>query len=609
MKRGWLTLVLALVMLCKCQAEPRMESAPSDHIPSETKPTESVGFCEPETLPETILSDSLRVYPLGTDSASGIAFCGPDILLFSGDEKTMLTLLSGNMAVKAETSLSCPVSADDAGVVVTDHGVTYADRNTCQLVFLDRMLTEIRRIPLPADCSTMALSADGLLLYYCTPEALRVLDLETGLDRLIRQMQFPVQNLTGLHGNDTIMQCAVTNSAGYSSTLFLSAENGALLYEAHEETSLQTHGDLYFTTRMDGGYLELISGSAHFGPSILVPPQDFDGILPVLSRHSLVLYSYHDNATLLDYYDLQSGTRPSRAEFPDFIIPRSIQPDPEDNTLWFLYFDRNSQQDMLCAWDLDRSASGDEAQYLQNRWNQRAPDLEGLAQCQALADEISVRHGVRILLWTEAVQILPHDHTLVPEYQVPLIQKRLYELNEILSRYPDGFLEEAASGTSGGLINICLVREISDGVESPASLQFWDRDADTYVALTVGSDVGSHIHRDLFYIINSHVLGNCKVYDDWNSLNPKRFRYGSDSWSEEWLSEGNRYFVDQQSMDSPLEDRARIMECAMTPGQEDIFQSQPMQAKLRKLCLGIRKAFRLESGTYPWEQYLATPLP
>ena len=32
----------------------------------------------------------------------------------------MLTLLSGGMTVKAETSLSCPLSADDGGVAVTD---------------------------------------------------------------------------------------------------------------------------------------------------------------------------------------------------------------------------------------------------------------------------------------------------------------------------------------------------------------------------------------------------------------------------------------------------------------------------------------------------------
>ena len=52
------------------------------------------------------------------------------------------------------------------------------------------------------------------------------------------------------------------------------------------------------------------------------------------------------------------------------------------------------------------------------------------------------------------------------------------------------------------------------------------------------------------------------------------------------------------------------MEYAMLDGQEDLFRSAPMQAKLRKLCLGIREAFHLEAEpvVYRWEQYLNAPL-
>ena len=72
----------------------------------------------------------------------------------------------------------------------------------------------------------------------------------------------------------------------------------------------------------------------------------------------------------------------------------------------------------------------------------------------------------------------------------------------------------------------------------------------------------------------------------------------------------NRYFVDLYSMGYPKEDRARIMEYATLAGQADLFQSAPMQSKLRKLCQGIRKAFDLEKEpvSYLWEQYLETPL-
>ena len=44
--------------------------------------------------------------------------------------------------------------------------------------------------------------------------------------------------------------------------------------------------------------------------------------------------------------------------------------------------------------------------------------------------------------------------------------------------------------------------------------------------------------------------------------------------------------------------------------EESYFQSAPMQAKLRTLCVGIRKAFDLEEKpeVYRWEQYLHEPL-
>ena len=63
-------------------------------------------------------------------------------------------------------------------------------------------------------------------------------------------------------------------------------------------------------------------------------------------------------------------------------------------------------------------------------------------------------------------------------------------------------------------------------------------------------------------------------------------------------------------MSYPKEDRARIMEYAMTSGNAILFESRTMQAKLLTLCQGIRDAFGLKKSpeTFLWEQYLATSL-
>ena len=128
--------------------------------------------------------------------------------------------------------------------------------------------------------------------------------------------------------------------------------------------------------------------------------------------------------------------------------------------------------------------------------------------------------------------------------------------------------------------------------------------------------MAQHLYHELFHIIDTRVLSTCNAYDDWKKLNPKGFSYdiqyasGRSAEGQAFLNPEKRYFVDLYSMCYPKEDRARIMEYAMLDGQEDLFRSAPMQAKLRKLCQGIRKAFYLEAEpvAYRWEQYLDAPL-
>ena len=59
-------------------------------------------------------------------------------------------------------------------------------------------------------------------------------------------------------------------------------------------------------------------------------------------------------------------------------------------------------------------------------------------------------------------------------------------------------------------------------------------------------------------------------------------------------------------MSYPKEDRARILEYAMTPGHSEYFRSPQMQAKLSQLCQGIREAYGLkkQKEAFLWEQYL-----
>ena len=623
MNQKWLVILLAL-LLCGCRNQQTPSETDGVSVPAiaVTEPTVPVGFYAPDSPAEKETGGVIKAFPLGAEDAVGIRFLGEDILLFSGHDLTTLTLLSGDSKyVKAQLQLSCSVQPEDPAVVVDDYGVAYIDHQNRTLFRLNGQLEEVSRIALPEGCGTPALTADRRLLYYCTEDALRVMNLETGLDRLLREMAFPVQELTALHCNDTVLQCRVIYSDGQPHTLFLSADTGVLLHESTEDIPLWTSGDFYTAFHMDGIYPEWLTGTGSCEPQVLIPETEPSLFLPVPELQSMLTYRAEaDGFAQLECYHLESGYRTAQLTVSGLSEPASIQWHPEQNILWFLATDAATGQSTLYAWDLNR-ATTETGTYLQPRCTSEQPDPEGLAQCSAIARRISIKHGVHILLWTEATAFQPWDYTLEAEYQVPLLRRRLEELDAVLSDYPEGFLERAASGTGIGRLSICLVRSINGrpdtgALESAMGLQFWDDKARSYLAITLGPDMAQHLYHELFHIIDSRVLSTSDAYDTWSKLNPKGFSYDprfTTSRSGEgrsYLDPENRYFIDLYAMCYPKEDRARIMEYAMLDVQEDLFRSAPMQEKLRKLCLGIREAFGLEQepDIYRWEQYLDTPV-
>lgn len=624
MNRKWLVLFLAL-LLCGCRNQQAPVNASVVSVPAiaVTEPTEPVGFYDSESTIEHVTGGAIKAFPLGMDDAVGIRFLGDDILLFSGVETTSLTLLSGETRyIKAQLQLPCKVLPDDPAIAIDSHGITFCDFQNQTLITLNHMLEEISRSNLPENSGTVVLSADRQLLYYCTADALRVLDLNTGLDRLLREMAFPSQIPEALHCDDTVLQCRVISDDGIAHTLFFAADTGTLLYESADDLSLWTSGEFYTAFRMDGYYPQWLTGTADSEPQVLILDSEPASILPVPELQSILTYhSSHSSSALLACYQLESGSKTAQQSIPGITDPRSPCREPEENGLWFLGTDASAGQDVLYVWDPESSAVTDTQSYLSPRWTQANPDIEGLAQCSLLAREISGKHGVNILIWADAAASQPWDYTLVPEYQVPLLRRRLEELDAILSHYPEGFLEKAASGTGFGRLSICLVRSINGNtgtgaLDSAMGLQFWDADAHAYLAVTVGPEMAQHLHHELFHIIDTRVLSTCNAYDDWKKLNPKGFSYDPHYLSDRseegqaFLNPEKRYFVDLYSMCYPKEDRARIMEYAMLDGQEDLFGSAPIQEKLHRLCLGIRKAFHLEDEPviYRWEQYLDTPL-
>ena len=626
MKR--LVLVLTVVLfLSGCAAIP----APNTTIPVFTEtyvpiPTESglsplpLGCYDPDSDLESLTGGAVRVFPIEQKDIYGIVPMGEDILVFSGLYSTTLMRLRGETLYIAEAAdLNCSISPDSPCVRVSSAGVTYYDNLMQELVFLSAALEEEKRISLPDEMTGYpALSEDCRFFYYCTGSTVRCLDLETGLDRLIREMSYYHQELAGIHCDGTVLECSVSDGDLNWLTLYLSARTGALIRETKDQITLHTDGTRFFATRYDGKYREMLTGAAGGETSMLHYDDLQSTVHPLMERSAVVLVSASDDSsTTLDYYDLQTGTRRCSLKLPQDQYIWNFRSGTEANVLWFLRNDPQYDCDSICRWDLNQSKIEDDSAYLGDRRSGEAPDWDGISRCQKRAKALSERFGVEILLWTDATGYQPADYSLQPEHRVPLLQQGLDTLETALNRYPEGFMKQASAKG----IRICLVRSITGNpeagvLESAVGLQFWDDRSVPCIAITLGSESEQSIHHELFHIIETKVMGNNSNYDNWEDLNPEGFSYDYDylanlKRSDYELIEGSsRAFIDLYSMSYPREDRARIMEYAITEGHSDYFSTDIMQAKLRRICLGIRGAFGLKKSTetYPWEQYLEESL-
>lgn len=625
MKRLTALTLAALLILCGCAAEPET-TEPAITVPPTAAPTEPAGIYDAASPVEEETGGAVRVYPLPLADTIGIAPMGSDLLLFSGTDTTKLTKFSGDALVaSAAAELPCAITPSSPSVQVGKTYITYYDRPQNALVFLDDGLQEVQRIPMPAAiCGEPALTADLQKAYYCTADALRCLDLETGLDRLVKEMYFSSQTPLALHCDDTVILCDIRDDEGNFSQLYISTDDGRLLYADSGELVLATQGASYFARHRDGAYTELLIGDAEQGPTLLTPHTYGSSAHALLEvgGAALVTENPADSSVQLDYYDLLSGKRTSAITLHGPESLRDFRIAGPQN-LWFLGYDARYGGDVIYRWDLSKTAAADSRSCLSRRYTADDPDMEGLAACRDIADQLSWRYGVQILLWTDATTFEPWDYTLVPEYQIPVIRENLKQLEQFLALYPEGFLQKAAENTTSGRVQICLVRSILGkedavgAVEEAVGLQYWDDNKNTYLCLSVQQEqIARTACHELSHIIDSRVLTFCRAYDDWNSLNPKGFSYDYDYSSylyreDHHLAQGqDRAFIDTYSMTYPKEDRARILEYAMESGNEAYFQSETMQNKLRKLCLGIREGFGLKNSTevFCWEQYLKEPL-
>lgn len=506
-----------------------------------------------------------------------------------------LSFLEEDMSLSAVTQLDGEI----LGLWDTAAGIACYDGTRQQIFYLDRGLTEIRRVTLPQNIPTPpVVSSDGTSIYYTIPGALYRWDLSTGIRQRLKELNTEGLTLVALHREDTLLQC---RQAGQD--LFFQTEDGHLVASHSGDVTLMTRGEEFYAVYPSGLWNAMVYGNVS-GESWGLYPEELSADGYFLPDSGVVITQ---SGQQLKAYDLESGQMRDRLTLEEGHKLHSLHSAADGRVLLLV----DSGRETLCLYWQPKTAGGGDC-YTEAYFPDESADPAALELCQTYAEEIQTRYGISVCIGREAAACAPWDYRFEAEGQTPVILRMLTNLNDCLSRFPETVIRETAAQFES--LTICLVRSIAGtaeggGLNQATGVQYL-QGKDAYLAIAAGDYAAQSLCHELFHGMETRILSTSNALDDWDKHNPAGFsyalRYDSTADRGVYLSGVHRAFIDQYSMSYPKEDRARIFEYAMLPDQAETFRSETMQEKLQAICTGIREAYDLkgDEGDLPWEQYL-----
>ena len=582
----FLALLLAL-LLAGCAAQP----APT------TETTAADALYTPGHRLETQTSGMMQVFPTEVSGFCRIWAMGEDVLL-SGDGK--LTRLSGASLTPGSTRQA------DTVLQTGSDGVWLFDGSAVQI--LDGSFALLQTVSIP-DVVLGVPGLEGSRLYYLSEGCLKVLDLSTGLSSLLRDNMAFTDGTVQCLGDLLLLH--LTDEDGIGKTLLVSAADGSTQYP-----SLAVADACRFETGLgillEDGQVLLLPDSGGAQKLTLEEGEQMVGFLPEIGG---LITCRNDTAGLtLRLYALSRGILRCSVLLPevDLVGTGCVSADGT------LYISAHSTQETawwILRWNYEAFSPVSEDSCLEPYYTRDFPDVQGQASCEALARELGEQYGITVLLFEKAAACAPWDYVFAAEYRVDKTNWALEDLKATLEAFPEGFLTKLRQDWED--LTVCIVDTIqgtaeSGSLDSAEGLQF-QNGSHFYIALAPKEEdsLKHTLFHEFSHLIDNRVLTKTGAYDNWNDLNPQDFAYSLDLNADmtpykALLTGPDRVFIDNYAMTFPAEDRARIFECACTSGNEEDFASPILQAKLQRICTGIRQAFDLENvpERFLWEQYL-----
>lgn len=242
-----------------------------------------------------------------------------------------------------------------------------------------------------------------------------------------------------------------------------------------------------------------------------------------------------------------------------------------------------------------------------------------------IINKIQNEYNISVFCGDDAVRYFS-DYAVASEDNGLIIKNTLSELEKILAKFPDGFLQEIIDSYSN--IEIYLTGKIipdtydRNSISDAAAFVCDEGDKQCLVIDITQGLTESTIAHEFMHIIENTIIAKSYSADTdefdafyrWDTLNPEGFEYAYVYTSEDGTTIGSDimdyvgsyyyensdmdidsvYFADGYSTTYPTEDRARIFENLFTCTQDTLpeyFWGKNMQIKSAYLCLCIRECF------------------
>ncbi len=603
--------LVAVLLLSGCNGQTGISETTLP--PAETTmPTEPVPSCYVENSPmERGTGGAVRQYQLDSQ-ITGLGMLDGDLLVCTGNRTLMLFDCDTLEPIRVR-ELDHDVDWDSAGLVFGTEGIAFYDGGNGTYVTLDNNLITAATYAVEEELlSQPVISSDFSRIFYATENGIRVMNLADGTSRLLREEHNKVLDLGGmLFDNGTLYYTRLTEG-GEAETCFVDSVNGSLYQTADFQGQVLSWGRNYIGRMVldhaMGQTAWLISGDLQGTLKRLKPDCIWEEALLLPNGWAVLQQSSRVGLSLF-CYDMADGSFISQITMPEqySLLTRGAI---SGSRIWLC----DEIGERFYCWDtaVSGGASGDSA--FADYASMGAPDEDGIAQCQKLAQTVGDRHGVKITIREENNRTAGVDYSTYPDYRSDMYTLALRELERVMKDLPEDFLKKVGKLTDAGRLEIRLVDDYDpDQKFTPATGSIDVADGSAAVCVSICGNIREVFFHELFHMMEVQFMNNGSGFSDWDQVNPKNFNYAN-SYTDyyegklnrsSYLSQGSSFFADAYGLISPREDRAQVFLYACLDGESGRFASPGMQAKLTMVCQVIRQNLSIDGDEeLIWEQYL-----